>query len=82
MKVIEDKLNNQIRISWERAVEILKKHRHRLNQFHDVIINFDQRLGEYVGNSLGIALTLGFLQELFVFYNTSIILKVPANLAF
>ena len=40
MKVIEEKLNDQIKTSWEKAVEILKKHRHRINQFHDVIINF------------------------------------------
>ena len=31
---------------------------------------------------MGIALTLAFLHELFTFYNTSIKLKIPANLAF
>ena len=82
VKVIEENLNNQIKISWEKAVDMVKRHRARLNQYHDVIINFDQRLGEYAGNSLGIALTLAFLQELFTLYNSAINLKVPAKLAF
>lgn len=82
IKVIDDKLESQIGISWAKALEIIKKYQKRTHPCHDVVINFDQKLGEYVGNSLGIALTLAFLQELFSFYNTPIKLKIYAATTF
>ena len=82
LKIIDEKLENQINVSWGKAVEIIKKHHRKVYPFYDVIINFDQKLGEYVGNSLGIALTLAFLQELFSFYNTPIKLKIISGSAF
>ncbi len=82
LPAIEEKLEKQIKISWNKALEIVKRYKRRVNNYHDIIINFDERLGEYAGNSLGIALVLAFLQELFVFYNTPIKLRVAEDIAF
>ena len=79
---VEEKLETQIGISWSKAIEIVGRYKRSINKYHEIIINFDRKLGEYSGNSLGVALVLAFLQELFIFYNTPINLKVPSDLAF
>jgi len=81
-KVIDEKLEKQVEISWNKAIEILKESHKRINPYHDVVVNFDKKLGEYVGHSLGIALTLAFLNELFSFYITPIKFYIKSGTAF
>lgn len=82
LKIVEERLETQIEASWTIAIGIIKKYCKNLNKYHDVIINFDNRLGEYTGDSLGIAIMLAFMQELFVFYNAPIKLTIDSNSAF
>jgi len=63
-KEIEERLNEQIKISWQAALECVKKHIRKPEKRHYVFIQFDHHYGEYVGNSLGAALTLAFMKEL------------------
>lgn len=82
LKVVEEKLEVQIQASWMIALNVLKKYFGRIYKHHDVVINFDKKLGEYTGDSLGMAITLAFMQELFSFYNTPIKLNINSNTAF
>lgn len=81
-KEIEKKISEQCKKSWLLAVDILKKYVKRPYQYHEVIISFDKREGFYEGNSLGIALTLTFLEELLKFYNPIYVIKIKEQSAF
>ncbi len=79
---IDERLQEQINTSWELALKYLSKHHKSVKQFHEVIIVFEHKYASYEGNSLGLALTLGFIHELFNFYNTHVSLKINKNLTF
>ncbi|WP_337866901.1 hypothetical protein [Ignavibacterium sp.] len=79
---IENKIINQIHTSWQLALDHAKKYLTKVNKYHEVIISFDKRLGIYEGNSLGIALTLSFLEQLLKFYNTVYIINIKDKTAF
>ncbi|MCB0731691.1 MAG: hypothetical protein KDC88_11725 [Ignavibacteriae bacterium] len=66
---LEERLEKQIQISWNYAVNFLKS-RYKKNKTNlEVTIKFSNNLGIYEGNSLGVALTVGFIQELFRYYD-------------
>lgn len=79
---IEKKLSEQCSKSWYLALELLKQYVRKLYKYHEVIINFDKREGFYEGNSLGIALTLSFLDALLKFYNPSYEINIKELVAF
>jgi len=79
---VEKRLIEQIKISWELAIRYLQKHFNNPYKYHNVIINFNKKYVQYEGYSLGMAITLGFLQELFRFYNTPLTLSVKGNVTF
>lgn len=81
-KEIEQRIADQIKISWQLALAISKKYVRKHNQYHEVIISFDKKAGFYVGNSLGIALTLTFLEQILKFYNPTYIIKISEGSAF
>lgn len=79
---LETRIIDQIHTSWQLALELSKKYLPKPNKYHEVIINFDNRLGFYEGNSLGTALTLSFLEQLLKFYNPVYIININDKTAF
>jgi len=81
-KEIEHRISEQIKISWKLALIISEKYIRKHNHYHEVIISFDKKAGFYVGNSLGIALTLSFLEQILKFYNPTYIINISEGSAF
>lgn len=81
-KEIEQRIEEQIKISWKLALQISNKYIRKHHQYHEVIISFDKKAGFYVGNSLGIALTLTFLEQILKFYNPTFIINISEGSAF
>jgi len=81
-KDIEKKIEVQVKTSWQLALALSKKYLKKTFRFHEVIISFDKRVGFYEGNSLGIALTLSFLEQLLKFYNPVYVINIKEQSAF
>lgn len=81
-KEIEEKISEQVKLSWLNAVRVAKKHIKRIHPYHEVIISFDKKAGFCKGNSLGTALTLSFIEEIFKTYNSPLSIKVGDGIAF
>ncbi|MCW8850207.1 MAG: hypothetical protein OQJ81_09550 [Melioribacteraceae bacterium] len=79
---IEQRLEEQIRISWDIAITYLKNYYKKPSNFHEVVLIFEHRYANIEGYSLGVAITLGFIQELFRFYNTPLKLSLCTNITF
>ncbi len=77
-----DKLKNQINISWDYALKYCGKYLEEINNTHKVIIHFSMETAFYVGDSIGIALTLKFIEELLKYYNSRWIITFPAGISF
>lgn len=59
---------------------VRKQHR-RLYRFHEVINEFEQPGAHYGCNSFGVALTIGFIEQLLVLYNTPRLLRIKTRVA-
>ena len=81
-KEIEKKIIEQCRTSWYAALDLSKQYVSKPYHYHEVIISFDKKDGFYGGNSLGIALTLAFLEHLLKFYNPTYVIKIKEFTAF
>lgn len=73
---IEKKIYEQCKYSWKTAINLSKTYVKTRYKFHEVIISFDKKAGFYEGNSLGVALTLSFLEQLLQFYNPTYLIKI------
>jgi len=71
----------QCKNSWELALNLSKNYVKKPYHFHEVIINFDKKEGFYQGNSLGIALSLSFLEQILMFYNPTYLIKIKEQTA-
>ena len=78
---IEKRLNDQIKSSWKVAIDFVAEKSIKISSYHEVVISFDKKYGEYVGNSLGLVLTLGFIEELLRLYQTRDIIKIKSGIA-
>lgn len=78
----DKELDKQIEICWQIALNICKKYTQRIKPSHTVFIHFVNRYGIYSGSSLGVALTLAFIEALLKYYNTSIIINTDSNISF
>lgn len=78
----DKKLEKQINTSWLRAKEYCKKYLRKMSDYHEVIISFDEHLGIYRGESVGTAITIGFIEELLKYYNSQTILKPIGGVVF
>jgi hypothetical protein len=78
---IEVRLEKQINNSWMLAKKYLKHQSNKINSFHDVVIQFEKKYGLYIGESLGIALTIGFIQEFIKYYNLRRSVIINSNIA-
>ena len=81
-KDIEEKISEQVKQSWLNAMKIAIKYVRRIHPHHEVIISFDKKAGFCKGNSLGTALTLAFIEEIFKTYNSPVAIKVGDGIAF
>jgi hypothetical protein len=79
---LESRIEKQIHISWSFALEYTSKFIRKFSPHHKVIIHFDKMLGVYTGNSMGIALTLGFIDAILKEYNSSTIVSINQMSAF
>ncbi|MBU2446230.1 MAG: hypothetical protein KJ666_11780, partial [Bacteroidetes bacterium] len=80
-KEIEEKIREQVLVSFKIAVGYVKKIVRRVSDFHEVIIQFDKRVGFYIGSSLGLALTVGFIEKLLQYYNAAELVTIKSNIA-
>ena len=78
----DKQLQQQIITSWQIAKAYCKKYVKKLHEYHEVIISFDQHLGLYRGESVGTALTVGFIEELLKQYNSQTVFKPIEGVAF
>ncbi len=78
---IEKRLDEQIKNSWSAAIQFVKEKSLKINSKHEVVISFKKKYGEYVGNSLGLVLTIGFIQELLKLYQTRNIIRIKEGIA-
>jgi hypothetical protein len=81
-KEIEERMKTQIENSWSAAEKIIGNYFGKMNRTHQVIVQFDQKEGIYIGDSLGSALTIGFIEELLKFYNAAIQVNIKTKSAF
>jgi hypothetical protein len=79
---IEKRILEQCKLSWLAAFQLSRHYVKKPNKHHEVIINFDKRVGFYEGNSLGIALALAFLKQILKFYNPAYIINIKEQSAF
>ncbi|MBX3006804.1 MAG: hypothetical protein KF816_02135 [Melioribacteraceae bacterium] len=80
-KIIEERLFSQAKISFEFALNYFSKHKKTFNGFHEVLIYFDNLSANYEGNSLGVALTIGIINQLSQNYNLPYITNIKCKVA-
>jgi hypothetical protein len=81
-KISDQRIITQCVNSWQVAFKWLKFYVKKPYNYHEVIINFEKKEGFYEGNSLGIALTISFLDQLLKFYNPVYSIKILDKVAF
>lgn len=80
-KDLEQMLDEQIKISWSLAKNYCEQFVRKIKDNHEVVIHFNRRSGFCRGNSLGLALTINFIEELLKFYNPTYIVQAQNGLA-
>ncbi|WP_337865424.1 hypothetical protein [Ignavibacterium sp.] len=80
-KDIEQFIDRQIKVSWNIAVKFCEQFISKISNSHEVVIHFNKRSGLCRGNSLGIVLTIKFIEELLKLYNPAFIAKAQKGLA-
>ena len=81
-KEIETRIKAQIETSWNVAAAYARKYIKHISPHHEVIVSFDKRVGFYVGDSLGVALTLAYINELFLYYNAPLTITAKEGSCF
>ncbi len=79
---LEEKIDKQIRDSWSNAINYLINNKVKvLHKHHEVLIAFDRKVGIIIGNSLGVVLTIAFIEELLKFHNSKMIVDAKENIS-
>ena len=81
-KEIEKKISEQCKKSWLVARDLSRAYINKPYKYHEVIISFDKKDGFYEGSSLGIALTISFLEQLLNFYNPTYVISIKEKTTF
>ncbi len=79
--ILEKNIEKQIYDSFSLAMKYLKPHQKKFFQFHELTVYFDNYSATYIGNSLGVALTIGFIEQLSTLYNLPFLVKIKNNIA-
>jgi hypothetical protein len=80
-KELEQLIDEQIKISWNVAINYAKNFIKKLEDNHEIVIHFNKRSGFCRGNSLGAALTIKLIEELLNLYNPKFIIESTDGLA-
>jgi hypothetical protein len=80
-ELIEQNILEQIKISWQIAKKRAADYIPKLKCCHKVVLQFDNRTGEYIGDSLGAALVILFLQELLNYYDSAYQITATGKIA-
>lgn len=78
---LETNIEKQIYDSFSLAIDYLKSYRKKFDTYHEISVYFDNYSANYIGNSLGVALTIGFIEELSSIYNLPFLLKIKNDVA-
>lgn len=79
---LEKKIRKQIDDAWLNAIDFLKANKIKLlNKHYEVLIAFNLKEGEIIGNSLGTVLTISIIEELLKFYNAGLVIETKENIA-
>jgi len=73
-------LQQQLEDSWQAALAYINRNHRHLTGNHEIIVEFRQISAVYLGNSLGITLTLGFIETLMTEYNLPRLLHLNPGL--
>ena len=76
-----NQLEEQAKTSFELAKLYLKENNRKICKHHEVLIYFENLSAEYDGNSLGLALTIGFIERLSLIYNLPYIIHIKSRIA-
>lgn len=80
-KELEELIDEQIKVSWNVAINYCEKFISRISGNHEVIVHFNKRSGLCRGNSLGVVLTIKFIEELLKLYNPAFLTQAKSGLA-
>jgi hypothetical protein len=78
---LEKNLEKQIKDSFLLAINYLKNFKIKFHDYHEIIVYFDNFSANYIGNSLGIALAIGFIEQLTILYNLPFLVNIKNNIA-
>lgn len=77
----KEEIEEQAKTSFLLAKEYLDKYKNKFKKHHEILIYFNYLNADYKGKSLGIALTIGFIEQLTHFYNLPYIINIKSNVA-
>lgn len=75
-------LTTQLNNSWQAAKSFVQSKVKKDKQNFEVFIHFNGSYGVYHGSSLGVVLTLCFIEELLKFYNSNTIARTASSMVF
>jgi len=77
----DEQLEKQITLCFTIAINYCKKFIRKIKPTHTIYLHFEDKLGMYSGNSIGIALTLIFIEAILKHYNSTIALNLNSRTA-
>ena len=80
-ELIEQNILEQIKISWQLAKTRAVNYIPKVKSFHKVVLQFNNRTGDYIGDSLGAALVILFLRELLNYYDSAYQITAAGKIA-
>lgn len=78
----DELLTTQLNNSWQTAKNFVQDKVKKDNQNFEVFIHFNGSYGVYRGSSLGVVLTLCFIEELLKFYNSNTVARTISSMVF
>ncbi|MBK6915702.1 MAG: hypothetical protein IPH11_19320 [Ignavibacteriales bacterium] len=78
----DELLTTQLNNSWQAAKSFVQSKVKKDNQNFEVFIHFNGSYGVYRGSSLGVVLTLCFIEELLKFYNSNTVARTANSMVF
>ena len=78
---VDEQLDIQAKINFKIALDYTLSFGKKFSRYHEILIYFENKSAYYEGNSLGIALTIAFIEELTKFYNLPFHVNIKENIA-
>lgn len=77
----DEQLEKQVTLCFSTAINYCKKFIRKIKPTHTIYLHFEDKLGMYSGNSLGIALTLIFIETILKHYNSATVININSCIA-